>query len=195
MEVGDDQFGTLSGLATDLVRSNVAVIVTGGTAAAKALKNKTRTIPIVMAIVGDPVAAGLVDRVFPVQVETLPVSALLLRELGTKRLELLKEICAQSDFTIAVLSNAKNPQSKIEMKEMQEGSSGLWDCNFIRPEYQLRAVWMIAFVAMNKAHAQALILLTDPILFSQRKRTVTILPVSISCQPCISIQDLSQRAV
>jgi ABC-type uncharacterized transport system substrate-binding protein len=58
---GDDQFDTLSGLAADLVRSNVDVIVTGGTSATKALKTATRTIPIVMAIVGDPVAAGLVD--------------------------------------------------------------------------------------------------------------------------------------
>ena len=35
---GDDQFDTLSGLAADLVRSNVDVIVTGGTSATTALK-------------------------------------------------------------------------------------------------------------------------------------------------------------
>ena len=58
---GDDRLDTLSGLAADLVRSNVDVIVTGGTSAAKALEATTQTIPIVMAIVGDPVAAGLVD--------------------------------------------------------------------------------------------------------------------------------------
>ena len=37
------------------------MILTGGTPAAKTLKNVTRTIPIVMAIVGDPVASGLVE--------------------------------------------------------------------------------------------------------------------------------------
>ena len=47
---GNDQLDTLSGLAADLVRSDVDVIVTGGTSAAKALKAATRTIPIVMAI-------------------------------------------------------------------------------------------------------------------------------------------------
>ena len=37
---GDDQFDTLSGLAADLVRSNVDVIVTGGTSATKATQKK-----------------------------------------------------------------------------------------------------------------------------------------------------------
>ena len=59
---GQDQPDTLSGLAADLVRSNVDVIVTGGTPAARTLKATTRTIPIVMGVVGDPVAAGLVDN-------------------------------------------------------------------------------------------------------------------------------------
>jgi putative tryptophan/tyrosine transport system substrate-binding protein len=44
---GNDQVDTFSGLAADLVRSNVDVIVTGGTPAAKALKTTTQTIPIV----------------------------------------------------------------------------------------------------------------------------------------------------
>ena len=52
---------TLPGLAAELVRSNSDVLVTGGTQAARALKDATRTIPIVMAIIGDPVAAGLVN--------------------------------------------------------------------------------------------------------------------------------------
>jgi ABC-type uncharacterized transport system substrate-binding protein len=58
---GQDRVETLSEPAAELVRSNVDVIVTGGTSAAKALKAATQTIPIVMAIVGDPVGAGLVD--------------------------------------------------------------------------------------------------------------------------------------
>ena len=77
---GDDQFDTLSGLAADLVRSNVDVIVTGGTSATKALKTATRTIPIVMAIVGDPVRRT--GGYLPVQAATPPVSALLLRNWG-----------------------------------------------------------------------------------------------------------------
>jgi putative tryptophan/tyrosine transport system substrate-binding protein len=57
---GQDRVDTLPPLAAELVQSNVDVLVTGGTPAAQALKAATPTIPIVMAIIGDPVAAGLV---------------------------------------------------------------------------------------------------------------------------------------
>ena len=53
---GQDRVDLLPDLAAELVRSQVDVIVTGGTPPAKTLKNATRTIPIVMAIVGDRAA-------------------------------------------------------------------------------------------------------------------------------------------
>ena len=168
---GDDQFGTLSGLATDLVRSNVDVIVTGGTSATQALKTATRTIPIVMAIVGDPVAAGLVDSLARPGGNATGFS-IVAPELGTKRLELLKEIVPNL-ISIAVLSNAKNPQSKIEMKEMQTAAQAM-GLQLHSAEISTEGGLDDAFVAMNKTPAQALILLTDPILFSQRKRTVEL---------------------
>jgi putative ABC transport system substrate-binding protein len=168
---GDDQFDTLSGLAADLVRSNVDVIVTGGTSATKALKTATQTIPIVMAIVGDPVAAGLADSLARPGGNATGFS-IVAPELGTKRLELLKEIVPNLS-SIAVLSNAKNPQSKIEMKEMQTAAQAM-GLQLHSAEISTEVGLEDAFVAMNKAPVQALILLTDPILFSQRKRTVDL---------------------
>ena len=47
-------------LVADLVRSNVDVIVNHGTPGALAAKQTTTTVPIVMALVGDPVAGGIV---------------------------------------------------------------------------------------------------------------------------------------
>ncbi|MGB6349643.1 MAG: ABC transporter substrate-binding protein [Pseudolabrys sp.] len=168
---GDDQFDTLSGLAADLVRSNVDVIVTGGTSATKACKTATQTIPIVMAIVGDPVAAGLVDSLARPGGNATGFS-IVAPELGTKRLELLKEIVPNLS-SIAVLSNAKNPQSKIEMKEMQTAAQAM-GLQLHSAEISTEVGLEDAFVAMNKAPVQALILLTDPILFSQRKRIVDL---------------------
>jgi putative ABC transport system substrate-binding protein len=168
---GDDQLDTLSGLAADLVRSNVDVLVTGGTSAAKALKAKTRTIPIVMAIVGDPVAAGLVDNLARPGGNATGFS-IVAPELGTKRLELLKEIVPDLP-SIAVLSNAKNPQSKIEMKEMQTAARAM--ALQLHPvEISTEDELESAFAAMNIAVAQALIVLTDPILFSQRKLIIDL---------------------
>ena len=56
----EDKIERFPELAAELVRANVDVIVTGGTSAAAALKSATTTIPIVMAIIADPVALGLV---------------------------------------------------------------------------------------------------------------------------------------
>ena len=168
---GHDQTDTLSGLAADLVRGNVDVIVTGGTPAAKALKATTRTIPIVMAVVGDPVAAGLVDNLARPGGNVTGFS-IVAPELGTKRLELLKEIVPNLS-SIAVLSNPKNPQQKIEMKEMQTAAQAM-SLRLHSAEVSTEDGLEDAFVAMNKVGVQAFILLTDSIFFSQRKRTVDL---------------------
>ena len=168
---GHDQLDTLPGLAADLVRSNADVIVTVGTPAAKALKATTRTIPIVMALVGDPIAAGLVDNLARPGGNATGFS-IVAPELGTKRLELLKEIVPNLS-SIAVLSNTNNPQSKIEMKEMQTAAQAM-GLQLHPAEISAEDGLEDAFVAMNKAAVQALILLTDAILFDQRKRTVAL---------------------
>ena len=71
---GQDRVDRLPDLATELVGSQVDVIVTGGTPGTRALKNATRTIPVVMAMVGDPVGAGS-SRVLAGQAGMPPGSA------------------------------------------------------------------------------------------------------------------------
>jgi putative ABC transport system substrate-binding protein len=93
-------------------------------------------------------------------------------ELGTKRLELLKEIVPNLS-SVAVLSNTKNPQSKIEMKEMQSAAQAM-GLQLHSAEISTEDGLEDAFAVMNKAAAQALIVLTDPIFFGQRKRTVDL---------------------
>jgi putative ABC transport system substrate-binding protein len=168
---GQDRVETLPGLAAELVRSNVDVIVTGGTAPAKALKAATRSIPIVMAIIGDPVAAGLVDNLARPGGNATGFS-IVAPELGGKRLELLKEIVPGMS-SVAVLLNSKNPQSQIELSEMQSAARAM-GLRLYPAEISTADGLDDAFSAMNKAAVQALIVLTDPILFSQRKRTVDL---------------------
>ncbi len=80
----------LSDLVADLVRLNVAVIVTSNTPAVLAAKAATRTIPIVMTSVGDPVGSGVVASLARPGANITGLS-LLDADLDGKRLELLKE--------------------------------------------------------------------------------------------------------
>jgi putative ABC transport system substrate-binding protein len=168
---GQDRVETLTGLATELVRSNVDVIVTGGTSAAKALKAATATIPIVMAIIGDPVAAGLVNNLARPG-GNLTGFSIVAPELGGKRLELLKEIVPNLS-SVAVLLNSKNPQSQIELREMRTAAQAM-GLRLHPAEISTEDGLEAAFSAMRSAAVQALVVLTDPILFSQRKRIVDL---------------------
>jgi putative ABC transport system substrate-binding protein len=168
---GQDRGETLSELAAELARSNVDVIVTGGTAAAKALKAATRQIPIVVAIIGDPVAAGLVENLARPN-GNLTGFSIVAPELGGKRLQLLKEIVPNLS-AVSVLLNARNPQSQIELKEMRSAAQAM-GLQLYPAEISSEVGLEDAFAAINKAAVQALVVLTDPILFSQRKRTVDL---------------------
>jgi ABC-type uncharacterized transport system substrate-binding protein len=168
---GQDQVETLSGLAAELVRSNVDVIVTGGTAAAKALKAATAQIPIVVAIIGDPVAAGLVENLARPN-GNLTGFSIVAPELGGKRLQLLKEVVPNVS-AVSVLLNVKNPQSQIELKEMRTAAEAM-GLQLYPVEISTEVALDDAFAAINKPTVQALVVLTDPILFSQRKRTVDL---------------------
>jgi putative tryptophan/tyrosine transport system substrate-binding protein len=81
----------LPALAAELVAMPVDVIVTDGPPAARAMKDVTTQVPVVMATVGDPIATGLVDNMARPG-GNLTGFTLLGPELSSKRVELLKEI-------------------------------------------------------------------------------------------------------
>jgi putative ABC transport system substrate-binding protein len=80
----------LNGLAAELVGLNVNAMVTQNTPALNAARNATRTIPIVMVYLGDPVAVGIVASRERPGGNVTGVSGMA-TELGGKWLELLKE--------------------------------------------------------------------------------------------------------
>ena len=93
------------------------IVVAGGTPTVRAAKNATKTIPIVMVGVGaDPVEAGLVESLARPGGNITGLTNLA-RELGGKRLELLKEAVPKL-ARVAVLYDAANPGSILEVKEV-----------------------------------------------------------------------------
>ena len=105
-------------LAAELVRLKVDIIVVaGGDRLIRAAKNATKTIPIVMMGAGsDPVEAGLVESLARPGGNVTGLTNLA-RELGGKRLELLKEAVPKV-ARVAVLYDPANPASVLEVKEV-----------------------------------------------------------------------------
>jgi ABC-type uncharacterized transport system substrate-binding protein len=107
-----------SGLAAELVRLKVDIIVVAsGDRTIQAAKNATKTIPIVMMGQGsDPVRAGHVESLARPGGNVTGLTNLT-RELGGKRLELLKEAVPKLS-RVAVLYDPASPQALHEVKEL-----------------------------------------------------------------------------
>ena len=103
-------------LAAELVRLKVDIIVVAGNAPIRAAKNATKTIPIVMAGGSDPVEAGLVESLARPGGNVTGLTNLT-RELGGKRLELLKEAVPKI-ARVAVFYEPAAPASVNDVKEV-----------------------------------------------------------------------------
>jgi hypothetical protein len=110
-------------LAAELVRLNVDVIVTSGTATVVAVKQATSAIPIVFASVGDPVGTGLIASLARPGGNVTGLSNQT-NDLGSKRLELLREVVPDLR-RLAIMANAGNPAAVLEMAEVQAAARSL----------------------------------------------------------------------
>jgi len=110
-------------LASELARRAVSVIVTWGTPATLAAKQVTKSIPIVMAHVGDPVRSGLVSSLAHPGGNVTGVTALG-PGVASKRLELLKD-AVPNVSRVAFLWNPANPDQRASFSEVQAGARAL----------------------------------------------------------------------
>jgi ABC-type uncharacterized transport system substrate-binding protein len=103
----EGKYERLRELVAELIRSNVDVIVTHGTPGALAAKQATTAIPIVVTLLGDPVASGIVASLARPE-GNITGQSFFSPELAAKRIELLKELMPQMT-RVAVLMNPGNP--------------------------------------------------------------------------------------
>jgi ABC-type uncharacterized transport system substrate-binding protein len=115
---GEGKVAPLPELAADLLRLKVDIIVAaGGTNVVRAVKNATKTIPIVMAGEGiDPVEARIVESLARPGGNITGLTNLV-TDLGGKRLELLKEVVPKI-FHVAVLYDPVAAPAVREVKEI-----------------------------------------------------------------------------
>jgi putative ABC transport system substrate-binding protein len=107
----------LAGLAAELVRLNVDILVAAQTPAITAAKQATSQIPIVMAGAGDPVGTGLIASLARPGGNITGMSATT-AELAGKLLELFREV-RPSAKRVAVLANATDPFAKPFLEQIQ----------------------------------------------------------------------------
>jgi ABC-type uncharacterized transport system substrate-binding protein len=159
-------------LAAELVRLKVDIIVAaGGSIPIRAAKDATKTIPIVMTGQGaDPVQAGFIESLARPGGNVTGLTTLN-RELGGKRLELLKEVVPKL-ARVAVLYDPANTGSVREVKEvLPAGASALrltiqpWE---VRAAHDFERV----FAAMGKQRPDGLYVLGTALMNDNEKRTV-----------------------
>src|SRR5262249_53050978 len=161
----------LPSLAAELVQLKVDVIVTQGEEAARAAKDATRTIPIVMATSGDPVGAGLVTSLAHPGGNVTGLSTLI-SDVISKQLQLLKEAVPKVS-RIAMLSVPGNVAMARSLEEAQAAARVLGltiQSRDVRTAEELAP----AFDAMIKDRAEALFLFADAFTISHQKRILDL---------------------
>jgi len=158
-------------LAAELVRLKVDVIVVaGGGGWVRAVKNTTKTIPIVMVGVGgDPVKEGLVESLARPGGNVTGITNLN-TELGGKRLELFKEAVPKL-ARVAVLYDGTNQNSISEVKEVLPTVARALGLTLWSWEVRAADGFERVFVALNKERPDGLYVTPGgPLIFANAKR-------------------------
>jgi putative ABC transport system substrate-binding protein len=158
-------------LATECLRLKADIIVVTTTPAAQAAKNATRTIPIVMGPLGDPVATGIVASIAQPGGNVTGLT-LMASGLAAKRLELLKEM-VPGISRVLVLSYLVDPIAAPQIKELENAARSLGVKLLVQ---DIRTVDDLpaAFSAGAKGGAEGVLTTAESIFVVQRKRVVEL---------------------
>jgi putative ABC transport system substrate-binding protein len=194
-------------LAAECLRRKADIIAVSTTPAAQAAKNATRTIPIVMIALGDPVGTGLVDSLAQPG-GNLTGMSLMVPEAAAKRLGLLKE-AVPGISRVLVLSYLDDPIAPLQVKALKDAAPSLGmtlQIHDIRSGDDLPA----AFDDGAREHAQGLLTTAESLFvvhgarvaeLAARYRLPAIYPYSIQAAEAgglmaydVNIADLFRRA-
>jgi ABC-type uncharacterized transport system substrate-binding protein len=160
-------------LAADLVRLKVDLIVASGQPSALAAKKATPTIPIVMTNAVDPMGEGLVASLARPAGNVTGLSSLT-DELGTKRLEILKDVVPK----LARVGLLRTPESgvtrNLQLKELRPAAQAL-KLKLEEIETQLNAKSLeSAFQTAKQKRVGAIVMPSGRRYFAERKRIVEL---------------------
>jgi putative ABC transport system substrate-binding protein len=168
----EGRYDRLAGLAADLVRRQVAVIVTiGGDPSALAAKAATATIPIVFVGGTDPIRIGLVTSLHRPGGNITGASTFI-AEVEPKRLGLLREL-RPHDTTTAVLVNPENIPAEIQVSDIQTAARSVGQEITVLNASTIRDV-DAAFARLVQMRAGALMVAADPFFFDRVAQFVVL---------------------
>jgi putative ABC transport system substrate-binding protein len=168
----EGQYDRLAALAADLVRRQVALIITiGAEVSALAAKAATATIPIVFIAGTDPVNSGLVASLSRPGAN-LTGSSMLLSELDPKRLGLLRELLPNG-MTIAFLVNPNSPTAELQANNLHAAARSVGQDITILNATTIRDI-DAAFKSAVQMRAAALLVAADPLFFTRAAQLVVL---------------------
>jgi putative ABC transport system substrate-binding protein len=159
----------LPALAAELVQANIDVLVTNAAQPIEAARKATRTIPIVMASVGDAFGSGYVASLAHPGGNITGLT-LVATDQSAKRLQLIKQI-SPSINRVAVLWNANASGHRLQLKEMEQAAPALGITLLSLPISKADEIAK-SLTSAARTDAQAIITMDDPLLQSQRERIV-----------------------
>ena len=162
----DEHYDRFDGLAAELVKANVDIIVASIPPAALAAKRATKDIPVIFAVAADPVGLRLVDSLAHPGGNVTGLSSVNI-DLAAKHLELLKD-CLSNLSTVGLLSNPSEHlglyvSATQKAAEVLHISVHVAD---VRSPDELER----AFSEIESAYANAVLLLPDGMFYNERKR-------------------------
>jgi putative ABC transport system substrate-binding protein len=162
----------LPGLAADLVRANVDVIVAISPPAIRAAKDATRVIPVVMAFSGiDPIKARFVASLARPGGNVTGLS-ILATDVTVKRLQVLKEALPRAT-RVTVLVNPRNPSTAEQLGALRAAAPPLG--LEVQPvQVERSGEYADVFAAIARTRADAIIVPSDPEFFRDRRGLVDL---------------------
>ena len=165
----DGKYERLPGLADELVKSNVEVLVTHSTPGAQTLQRATSTVPIVFMAVGNPLELGLV-RSLSRPGGNITGVANMTNEVGPKQVQLLKAVLPKLS-RIGVLFNPQNTTAIVILESVQNAGHQIGVQSLplsVRRAEEIEA----AFGDAQNARIEALIVAADALFIGDRRQII-----------------------
>ena len=167
----EGQYQRLPAMAAELVGRQVAVIVAGTGTSTLAAKAATTTIPIVFVMGADPVKIGAVPSLNRPG-GNITGAFMLSTELEAKRLELLLEVVPAARM-VGLLVNPTYPDAAAQVRDVQAAAQTM-AIRIMTIRASSAGDIDSAFSELVQQRGAALLVASDPFLFAQRNRIITL---------------------